>query len=369
MNESSASPIVASVVPRSEPSSLFSDGGSPARWPKLESPPVRWRELLAVVLMVATADLTLFRGNGLAGWAALLAVAPWLFVLGSPRPSFRAATWIVGAMVLLEAARLVWCGDALGAAAGLILLAALATALVGRTPRVFDVGLCAAQSLAAGGMGLGVYIRSAGKLGRPLRRRSVLGIGLPLAAVLVFGTIFVLANPDVSRWVGETLRQVMRSLGDWLRDVVPTPLEIVFWMVVAWLTIGLLRPIVHWRPAAPAGSRTAAPSAPVASHGSLFAPLRNTLLAVIVLFAVYLVFEFQTLWFRPFPKGFYYAGYAHEGAAWLTVALALATAVLSLVFRGRTLADPRLPQLKRLAWAWSAENLILVLAVFHRLFI
>ncbi|HEV3022766.1 MAG TPA: DUF4153 domain-containing protein, partial [Pirellulales bacterium] len=99
----------------------------------------------------------------------------------------------------------------------------------------------------------------------------------------------------------------------------------------------------------------------------LYAAFRNTLAAVIALFAVYLVFEFRTLWFREFPKGFYYSGYAHEGAAWLTFALALATLVLSLVFRGGVLTDPRLPRLRRLAWIWSAENFILAVAVYHRL--
>ncbi len=46
---------------------------------------------------------------------------------------------------------------------------------------------------------------------------------------------------------------------------------------------------------------------------------------VILIYAVYLAFEFHTLWFRVFPKGFYYSGYAHEGAAWLTIGLVLAT--------------------------------------------
>ncbi len=41
---------------------------------------------------------------------------------------------------------------------------------------------------------------------------------------------------------------------------------------------------------------------------------RNTLWMVIVLFAVYLVYEVSSMWFRSFPKGFYYAGYAHQGA-------------------------------------------------------
>ena len=49
----------------------------------------------------------------------------------------------------------------------------------------------------------------------------------------------------------------------------------------------------------------------------VYPAFRNTLLTVIALFAAYLVFEFKTLWFRVFPEGFYYSGYAHQGAAWL----------------------------------------------------
>lgn len=103
------------------------------------------------------------------------------------------------------------------------------------------------------------------------------------------------------------------------------------------------------------------------SPAPLYSAYRNTLLTVIGLFAAYLVFEFQSLWFREFPKGFHYSGYAHEGAAWLTFALGLATMMLSLIFRGEVLLDDRLPKLKRLAWVWSALNLLLAVAVYHRL--
>ncbi|MCA9062335.1 MAG: DUF4173 domain-containing protein [Planctomycetaceae bacterium] len=88
-----------------------------------------------------------------------------------------------------------------------------------------------------------------------------------------------------------------------------------------------------------------------------------------MLFAVYLVFEFSTLWFREFPPGFHYSGYAHEGAAWLTAALALATLLLSMIFRTEILRDPRLPALRKLGLVWSSLNLVLALAVFNRLFI
>jgi hypothetical protein len=105
------------------------------------------------------------------------------------------------------------------------------------------------------------------------------------------------------------------------------------------------------------------------ARAPFYPAFRNTLFAVNVLFTIYLIFEFKTLWFRVFPPGFYYSGYAHEGAAWLTVALALATVILSVVFSGDVLRDPRLPQLRNLAWLWSLQNLLLAVAVYHRLFI
>jgi len=57
------------------------------------------------------------------------------------------------------------------------------------------------------------------------------------------------------------------------------------------------------------------------SSADYFEAFRNTLVTLIALFAVYLVFEISTLWFHEIPQGFYYAGYAHEGAGWLTAAL------------------------------------------------
>lgn len=54
-------------------------------------PPVGWREIFAVLALVALCDITLYRGYGPAGHAALVVVAPFLLLLGSPRPRFRAA--------------------------------------------------------------------------------------------------------------------------------------------------------------------------------------------------------------------------------------------------------------------------------------
>ena len=88
-----------------------------------------------------------------------------------------------------------------------------------------------------------------------------------------------------------------------------------------------------------------------------------------MLFACYLGFELYYLWMREIPEGFYYSGYAHEGAAWLTVALAISTFTLGFIFHGALLAHPRIDTLKKLTWIWSAENFLLALCVYHRLYI
>ncbi|MCI0360047.1 MAG: DUF4173 domain-containing protein [Planctomycetaceae bacterium] len=164
--------------------------------------------------------------------------------------------------------------------------------------------------------------------------------------------------------------RLLQLLSEWVEGISKNWREVGFWLLVGYIAIGLLRPIIR-RSITDRVASAFAVDAEIVEPGEapLYAPIRNMLWAVIVLFAAYLVFEFRTLWFREFPKGFYYSGYAHEGAAWLTVALALATLVLSLIFRGKVLGDPRLARLQTLAWVWSVLNLLLAVTVYHRMFI
>ena len=332
--------------------------------------PVRVREILAVVLVVALADLTVYRGQGYAGLALLFAATPALLAWGTQRPSSRAGVWLMAGMLVPLAVKLAWCGHAGLVAAGFVLIVAQAMALNGLTPHILEMIVYGAQTLVAGWHGLLQYARTVKSL-EPARlsRDGWLSIVLPLIALVAFGSLFLLANPDLVNSFTETLRHLLDWLTDALQRFAPRWTEFLFWMATAWFTIGLLRPVLsQWLLAILSGDeeRTVITTAPSA-ESSLYAAFRNTLVVVIVLFACYLVFEFKTLWLRQFPKGFYYAGYAHKGAAWLTAALALSTVVLSLVFRGSVLGDPRLPSLRKLAWIWSAENLILALSVYHRM--
>jgi hypothetical protein len=369
---STSSPALVGSAGDSATASLWQDelGAWARRSLGLPPAPVRWPEVIAVLLVVVLSDLTLYRGQGYAGCAVLFLVAPVLLLVGSPRPRLSAGLWIVIAMLLALAARMIWFGTVLGAAAGFALLIVSAMAIAGRRLYVLDVVPFALQTVVAGATGLAHYAGSAGQLSPKIVRIHWLSIFLPLAALATFGTMFILANPDLATSFGDMIDRAFRAMVDWIERTSLSGMEVLFWLATAWVTIGLLRPVLRRSVLArfsaedrPKGE----PSSPAESP--LYPALRNTLVTLIALFIVYLAFEFRTLWFREFPKGFYYAGYAHEGAAWLTASLALASAVLSLIFRGGVLRDPRLPKLRRLAWIWSAENLLLAATVYNRLHI
>lgn len=343
--------------------------GTTTRTGDAPSEPVLLREMVAVAASVAAFDLLVYRGHGYAGVAVFFVLACLLAVFGSPHRGHRPGQIILGGMSLVLAARMVWLGYEFLNVLGVLLLVAFAMAAVGRRPYVIDVAIYGLQSIVAGFPALFAYGKSLDRLGPVVPRATWLKVVLPLVAVLGFGTIFVLANPDVATFVGNHLGQFVESMWDGLLRFSPEFGEIVLWIFVAILASGLLRPILRTWVLKPFARPTDFDADEPLFETTLFAAYRNTLVAVIALFAVYLVFEFATLWFRTFPEGFYYAGYAHEGAAWLTVALAATTFVLSAIFREATMRDPRVESLKRLAWGWSALNLLLALAVYNRMFI
>ncbi len=327
-------------------------------------PPPRLRELAALLGTVILGDLALYSGGGFAGFAAFFLLMPGLFYLGVPRHRAIRHAWILLALLVVLALRLLWLGTPATAVAGVLLLVGFALALAGLPPHILEGFTLAIASLFGGIARLIFYSRNTRKTTRQVTKASLAWI-VPAAALAIFGGIFILANPAVRDAVGEWFDRAFRDLFSWI----PRPGHILFWGVLLWATAGLLRPTVdrilvrklkH--------TRETVDRSRLGETPAWFYPVaRNTLGALIALFAAYLVFELATLWRGEFPEGFYYSGYAHEGAAWLTVALALATLTLGVVFQGRLLVHPHLSRLKRLAWIWSSENLVLAICVFHRM--
>ena len=349
-------------LPRVAAESEFRPGASQPG--VIEQPPPAWREIGAILLLVMLCDLTIYRGQGFAGYGFLFATAPLLLALGAVRRTLTIPFAIVAGMLTLLVLKLLWCGSWLLVVFGFGLLAAAAMTLTGQCPYVLELVMFVSQTIRSGWEAVLYYGRKCNRTSPAISSLPLINVILPVAAFLVFGIIFVLANPDLLASLSDRIGVVVSSMRKWMAHF--SLFEVLFWGVTAWLSLGLLRP---WAGALQSPLPAVEPDSQKPAPAPLYAAFRNTLLTVIGLFAFYLVFEFATLWFREFPLGFHYSGYAHEGAAWLTVALALATATLSLVFRGSMLSDPRLSQLRRLAWIWSALNLLLALSVYNRLFI
>jgi hypothetical protein len=189
---------------------------------------LRWREILAVLLLVVLCDVTMYRGQGLAGYALLFLAAPLLLLAGSPRPHAGASLWIVSAMLVAISAKTLWCGSGLQLAAGFALLVAFAMALAGLCPHVLGMGVFASQTVLAGYAGLIHYWRALSRRGPPVTRVPWLSIMLPFVTLLIFSAIFVLANPELLSAFGEHLSDLVTALRDWIVDAAPRPTELAF---------------------------------------------------------------------------------------------------------------------------------------------
>ena len=327
------------------------------------SSPVLLREIIALALLVVLSDLTLYRSVGFAGPAVLFIVGPLLLCLGTVRLLGDASLWVLSPMLVLLSVRLIWCGSYLAVVTGFVLLCCFAMGLAGLRPYLTRVVVFASKWIEAGYRGLHHYFRTLSRLSPVVLRTESFAFALPTMTFVVFSSIFVMANPDLVKSFGRKFDRLVNLLDLWMQQI--QLFEVIFCLVATWLAIGMLRPAVRQFELA---DREPYKKQQI-TKSPYYEPYRNSLVVVIGLFTLYLVFEFQTLWFKEFPPGFHYSGYAHEGAIWLTIALGLATLMLSLIFRGTILRDPRQPRLKTLSWIWSIQNLILALAVFNRLFI
>jgi hypothetical protein len=337
----------------------------PIERPLAPATPTRRREIVAVILWTFFADLLIFRTFGFSGPGLFFALVPVLFFIGCPGLAVGPARKLTIGLLLLVAARLVWSGSGLTLFSAVVLVVALSMSAAGCMPYVLEGFVLAGRAVFDGAKRIGGYRLTTWSRGPARAGGHVLTWLLPAIAAFVFGAIFVFANPDLLDWVSVRVTRAAERFQLWLQGF--SFWEVPFCITAMLMGAGLIRPALPMFRVGPTVSQQRALSDAIRSP--LYSAFRNTLLTLIVLFAVYLSFEFITLWKREFPAGFYYAGYAHQGAAWLTFALALATAVLSLVFSGSMLRDDRLSLLRGLTWIWSAQNLLLAAAVYNRLMI
>jgi len=165
--------------------------------PPAEQLPIVGSELVALGLLVALCDLTIYRGRGSAGYGALFVVAPLLLLLGTVRPKFDRSGWVLAPLLVLLAIRLVWCGSALAVGVGFALLCGFAMSLSGLRPYVLQAVVFAGHLISAGHRGLHHYAKALGRFSPAIFRANWFAIVLPVVTLFAFGTIFVMANPDL----------------------------------------------------------------------------------------------------------------------------------------------------------------------------
>lgn len=321
------------------------------------------RELLCLVVAVSAADVLIYSGGGYAGWGILLLVWTVLVWCGSTSGKGSASAWWAFGVAFLAGLRLLWLGNRGVACLGVAGVAAFSCALAGYRPFPAVICVWILASISSGIVNLCGMARQLTRRVWFLRISVSSAIWIPLAALSVFGFIFVMANPVLRDWCAD-------RIGDFVRWLQTCPISfgrICFWGFIAVLFSGAVRlRLVREFFAFDESLRETSSAGNTESTPLGFSAARNTLAALIALFTAYLVFEFMYLWLRPIPKGFQYSSYAHVGAAWLTFALAVATFTLGVIFHGPLAHHPRVRLLERLTWTWSVQSFLLAIAVFHR---
>jgi len=362
-----------------------------------------WREPVAVIAAIALVDTTVYHGIGFSGIALLLFALPLLLLFGATTPRLNGQTFLFAGLAFLVSLKLIWSGSGTAVLLGLGTVFLFAALQAGIPLHLKDLGKYSASGFYSPVLNCKDYYqslrqwKSAGWAVAPAKLAAVF---VPLGLLFVFGTIFIVANPDLQ----EKVQLYWTAFTDWLgrfSDWMPAVPQVILWGITAWIMLGGLRPQSIQRNRDFGISQTLPRRVPqydpqtgmylgmvdnetLPSETTSVPPLEgnreqekswlyyayfNSLIALMALFSIYLVFEFAKNWTRDFPAGFKSSQHMHQGAAYLTLALALTTIVCCTIFHGKILLDPRIKTLIRLAVIWLALNLLLAFAVYNRLYI
>lgn len=337
----------------------------PAPKPTRPTAPARGRDLAALFGFVVLADVLLYTfGNEGTAQGAFFLVAAVLAVVTArkARLSLRASA-LLGLLSLISV-HLAWQGGGLGTVVAMGLLAASTVVVRMKHAIVPDV-LASMGATAWASFGrLLSHARGArslvlppkdGPTRPPFAWSTVLA---PLAALALFTGVFLLANPVLEAWATRAFGSIS----------LPSPVRPLFWMLSALAGAAILKPALRrvWQAELGPRSHVAQDDSSAISekaHGMA----RNTLIAVNAIFLLENAVDALSLWVGRPPAGLGYTEYAHRGTAWLTFALFLSTALLGAIFRGAFHFDPRATTVRKLAYVWAVQNVVLALGTFRRI--
>jgi hypothetical protein len=323
--------------------------------------PFSARELVALVLVIASADVALwnhdFFGSGGFGLAIFFAALPALTWFAARKARMTLRFGAIAALLAAVAIRCAYHPTAGVVLSGLGLLGAFVIALRLRKTYVPELFASVFASLEKFPSRVTALFQGIGKTWAKTRvgKVSLLPIVVPLGLALAFLGVFALANPVVEHGVVVAWEAVARTIG------FPSPVRIVMWAFLFFCAAALLRPAcVRTRTA------DAAIVEGVATKTSALVA-RNALVLLNAMFLLYNALDATCLWAGAPPKGVTTQAYAHQGAFWLTVALAMLTAVVGYFFRSALAHDPNAKLQRILGYAWMAQGLVLALGTYRRI--
>jgi hypothetical protein len=308
-----------------------------------------WGKVAGAAALVALGDWLFWQRGGPGSAIGAFAFA-WLIITALFRPAMlRDRRALIALVVATLAAGLMvddpsllgWC---------LFWIALTLATLLPRAAHFDDAARWAVRLLVHGATSLGMPVVDIGKVGGSRRgaRRVPVGallpvIALPLAGTLLFIALFANANP----LIGDVLGRI--ALPD-----IDLP-RLLIWVVLAILVWGSLRPSrMHMRlDADPDRIAWVLP-------GTGPAAIRLSLILFNLVFAVQNGLDIAFLWSgQPLPGHVTLADYAHRGAYTLIVTALLAGLFVLVTLRPGS-ETARVPAIRRLVMAWTAQNILLV---------
>ncbi len=376
MFESEAPPLLSP-----EPGEEFKGAEVSKKGSALDSPlPMRWVHWPLILIFVAFTDYLLYQvPGGYAAWGVWTVLAAVLLFIGiESSPRWTLVRFGMAIALGLTACRFVWEGHWV---LTFLVIGQLAwwTMELHRFPLEWSKWTCfflfwIPDGIVTAPPVVAWSFRSSSSRGW----KRGLEYLVPLGVAGVFALIFLNANPESLSHFQETLSKVWDNVAIYLQRFAFK--EVLLWGILVILALGALFPVLmrdlETEKKVPGTDSELPPSGTQELLGTLPSNDRliqaisfNTLLVLVLMFTIYLAAEVHAMWFRTFPEGFHYSGYAHQGAAWLTVALALATIVLSVIFQRPIKVAERPRGLLLLAQIWAIQNWVLALCVYNRLWI
>lgn len=385
-------------------------------------PTITWGNVLFVFVAVAAADVGVYQsGGGYSGWACLFIGLLLCATLGlmrkgglsryldvanihGPQELSRMETkvarafflflvtlgivalvlngnWVICVGIILWLVLLSMCGSGLRASglrlltANLSLLIAPLLSILDSRCRTISNGVESNEELVGASDSLPsasdhddaseIAVRPSKTKRRVSPLITLLEVGIPCVVGIAFMAIFLRATPALADWFQAYLSMPLQWLANWAADF--SIGEIFIWVVIGSVGFGL-------------GANSAAsfilenglsvsrgPCQELQPSEIIFRIARNTLFVSIATFIFFLITECLQVVRGGLPLQMQYPEYVHQGAAWLTVALAFSTLVVCVCFRASHAQSQEYARLRPIGFLFIGLNFLLAIAIYRRL--